>query len=147
MKINVIRSVMSVDKKLTDKQLKFIDEYMIELNATKAYVAAGYSAKLAHTNGAKLLQNTTIREEIDRRKAASAIQAGVTRDEIIADLKAIKDSFKGADKYPPHAMKAIEILNKMLGYDAPTKIEHSGGMNLNLQIPGMESDDSEPDND
>ena len=112
--------------KLTDKQSKFIDEYMVDLNASAAYVRAGYSPKLSNTNGSKLLQNTTIAKELKARQLVVSTSTGVSRDEIIADLKAIKDSFKGADKYPPHAMKAIEILNKMLGFNEPDKISHMG---------------------
>lgn len=111
--------------KLTDKQRKFIDEYLIDLNASAAYIRAGYSEKFANTHGSKMLQNATIKAEVDRRKAEASKIAGVTRDEIIADLKSIKDAFKGYDKYPPHALKAIEILNKMLGFNEPEKIDHT----------------------
>ena len=44
---------------LTDKQKRFCDEYLIDLNATQAAIRAGYTEKYANTNASKLLQNTT----------------------------------------------------------------------------------------
>lgn len=53
--------------KLTVKQKKFADDFIISGNATKAAVAAGYSKKYANTNASKLLQNTTIKSYIEKR--------------------------------------------------------------------------------
>lgn len=54
---------------LTDKQQRFVDEYLIDLNATQAYIRAGFSAKLANINAVKLLQNTTIAKAIAEAQA------------------------------------------------------------------------------
>lgn len=54
-------------KKLTLKQQKFADEYIISGNATQSAIKAGYSEKYANTNAVKLLQNTTIKAYIDER--------------------------------------------------------------------------------
>lgn len=114
--------------KLTDKQNKFIDEYMIDLNATQAAIRSGYSKKTAQRIGSENLSKPLIAAEIKKRQEMVSQQAGVTRDEIIADLKQIKDDCKAKGEYPPHALKAIEILNKMLGFNEPdrTEIEHKG---------------------
>ncbi|MDU7908483.1 MAG: terminase small subunit [Streptococcus lutetiensis] len=53
--------------KLTIKQQRFADEYIISANATQAAIKAGYSKKYANTNASKLLQNTTIKSYIDER--------------------------------------------------------------------------------
>ena len=55
------RGVMT---KLTAKQGAFCYEYVKDRNATRAYIAAGYSPISAHTNASKLLQNTTISSRI-----------------------------------------------------------------------------------
>ena len=55
--------------KLTAKQQRFVDEYLIDLNATQAAIRAGYTPKYANTNASKLLQNTTIRDMIAKRMA------------------------------------------------------------------------------
>ena len=54
--------------RLTDKQRKFCDEYLIDLNATQAAIRAGYTEKYANTNASKLLQNTTISQYIGERQ-------------------------------------------------------------------------------
>ena len=55
--------------KLTLKQQRFADEYIISGNATKAAIEAGYSEKYAATNTDKLLKNTNIKAYIDERLA------------------------------------------------------------------------------
>ena len=54
-------------KKLTLKQQKVADEYIISGNATQSAIKAGYSEKYANTNAVKLLQNTTIKAYLDER--------------------------------------------------------------------------------
>ena len=54
-------------KKLTLKQQKFADEYIISGNATQSAIKAGYSEKYANTNAVNLLQNTTIKAYIEER--------------------------------------------------------------------------------
>jgi len=110
-------------EKLTDKQLRFIDEYLIDLNASAAYVRAGYSSKLANTNAFKLLQNTAIAYEIKVRQKATSTKLGITKEELIQDLIDIKNNNK--QDYPTVAIKAVEVLNKMNGFDAPEKIDHT----------------------
>ena len=46
--------------KLTEKQKKFVDEYLIDLNATQAAIRAGYSEKTARSIGQRLLTNVDI---------------------------------------------------------------------------------------
>ncbi len=49
--------------KLTPKQARFVEEYLIDLNATQAAIRAGYSAKTANEQGAQLL--VSVRKEFD----------------------------------------------------------------------------------
>lgn len=51
--------------KLTAKQRRFCEEYIVDCNATQAAIRAGYKEKYAHTNANKLLQNTTLKQYID----------------------------------------------------------------------------------
>lgn len=54
-------------KELTGKQKKFIDEYLIDSNATRAAIAAGYSEKTAYNIGWENVRKPEIKAEIDRR--------------------------------------------------------------------------------
>ena len=47
-------------RKLTARQERFVDEYLIDLNATQAAIRAGYSAKSAHVEGSRLLTNARV---------------------------------------------------------------------------------------
>ena len=53
--------------KLTERQRRFVDEYIISGNATEAARNAGYSEKYAGTNSDKLLKNTNVKAELDKR--------------------------------------------------------------------------------
>lgn len=127
---------------LSLKQIKFVDAYMISANATEAAKLAGYSEKTAQEQGSRLLSNVIIKDEIARRATLGTAKAIVTRDEIIADLKAIKDECKAKGEFPPYALKAIEILNKMLGYNEAEKVDHtSGGAPINFNYIKPKKDD------
>ena len=65
--------------KLSDQRLKFVDEYLVDLNATQAAIRAGYSKKGASVRGSELLAN---------RKIAELIQKGVDRVSLRAEIKA-----------------------------------------------------------
>jgi len=51
-------------KKLTDKQQRFVEEYLRDLNATQAAIRAGYSAKTADSQAVQLLRKTQVQEAI-----------------------------------------------------------------------------------
>lgn len=55
---------------LTPKQYMFVQEYLIDLNATQAAIRAGYSANTANEQGARLLANASVKV---------AIQAGMDK--------------------------------------------------------------------
>jgi phage terminase small subunit len=106
---------------LSQTQLLFIDSYMKDGNASAACVAAGYKSK-PNVKGAQLLANVSIKAEIKKRQEALAEAAQWTREEAVKTLKAvIKESPKHSDK-----VSASKVLNDMCGFNAPTKIEHSG---------------------
>lgn len=74
---------------MTAKQQRFCDEYLIDLNATQAAIRAGYSEKYAHTNAAKLLQNTTIKDFIAERMAEKDNQLIASQDEVLKYLTSV----------------------------------------------------------
>ena len=56
--------ILMTAKKLTPKQNRFVEEYLIDLNATKAAVRAGYSEKTARQIGSENLSKPAIQEAI-----------------------------------------------------------------------------------
>lgn len=74
---------------LTPKQRKFVNEYLIDLNATQAAIRAGYSAKTANEQGAQNLAKLSIKSEIEKGQNKVALRASVTVEMIIDELKKI----------------------------------------------------------
>ena len=54
--------------KLTPKQIRFVDEYLIDFNASRAAIAAGYSSSGAKVQGSRLLTNVNVRRLVERRQ-------------------------------------------------------------------------------
>lgn len=76
--------------KLTAKQQKFVDEYLIDLNATQAAIRAGYKkTEYTDTNANKLLENTRIREAVDKSMAERSRRTGISQDRVIQELARI----------------------------------------------------------
>jgi len=65
--------------KLTPRQARFVDEYLVDLNATQAAIRAGYSASSADVNGSRMLGNAkvarAIAEKIEKRSQATSLTA------------------------------------------------------------------------
>ena len=60
---------------LTNKQSVFIDEYLVDLNATQAALRAGYSKKTAYSQGARLLKDVEIQRIVNDRLSKRAMPA------------------------------------------------------------------------
>jgi phage terminase small subunit len=75
--------------KLTAKQQRFVDEYLIDLNATQAAIRAGYSVQTAKEIAAQNLSKLNISEEISRKMAERSKRTGVTADRIVLELARI----------------------------------------------------------
>lgn len=76
-------------KQLTDKQKKFVEEYLIDLNATQSAIRAGYSPKTANEQGARLLANVSIQEAISKAMAERSRRTGINQDRIVQELARI----------------------------------------------------------
>lgn len=76
-------------RKLTDKQKKFVEEYLIDLNATQSAIRAGYSPKTANEQGARLLANVSIQEAISKAMAERSRRIGINQDRIVQELARI----------------------------------------------------------
>ena len=72
---------------LTAKQQLFIEEYLVDLNATQAAIRAGYSARNADKIGPELLGKTRVAAAIQDAKETRSERTGITQDEVIQGLK------------------------------------------------------------
>ncbi|MGU3387264.1 terminase small subunit [Methylobacterium sp. D53M] len=68
---------------LTDKQQRFVEEYLVDLNATQAAIRAGYSEATAYSIGNENLSKPEIAEAIATAQAARSERTKVTADEVL----------------------------------------------------------------
>ena len=74
---------------LTKKQKLFIEEYLIDLNATQAAIRAGYSPDSARQSGSDNMNNPYIRAHIDKAMAERSKRTGINADRILIELAKI----------------------------------------------------------
>lgn len=74
---------------LTNKQRKFIDEYLIDLNATQACIRAGYAKKNANRIGSENLSKLVIKTELDKRMAEKEDALIAKQDEVLKYLTSV----------------------------------------------------------
>ena len=72
--------------KLTAKQQRFCDEYLIDLNATQAAIRAGYSPKTAEQTASRLLTIVKVSDEIAREMAERSKRTGINQDRVVQEL-------------------------------------------------------------
>lgn len=86
--------------KLTEKQKIFINEYLVDLNATRAYKVAYPNVKkddTAAVNGNRLLRNAKVKEYLDERMKEREKRTEITQDKVLEELAAI--AFSNGSKY------------------------------------------------
>lgn len=75
--------------KLSEKQKRFVQEYLVDLNATQAAVRAGYSEKTAEAIGYENLRKPQIRAEIEKRQKTLQSKLEITQERVLQELAAI----------------------------------------------------------
>ena len=110
--------------KLTTKQQLFVDEYLVDLNATRAAIRAGYSEKTAEYQASRLLKNVKIEKALTIRMKARERRTAITHDKVLEDIERIKqDAMQlvpdkdGNMTMANHAaaLKAAELQGRHLG--------------------------------
>ncbi len=72
--------------KLTAKQMRFVDEYLVDFNVTQAAIRAGYRAGSAHQCGWQNMKKLEIQTEISRRQKDLQKRTEVTQDRVVREL-------------------------------------------------------------
>lgn len=134
--------------KFTDKQQLFIDEYLVDLNATQAAIRAGYSEKTARSQGQRLLTNVDILARIEELKKTRADRLNLDAYWVLKRLMDISDramqqepvmefnyetkTLEPTGEYQfdsSGANKATELIGKHLGMFKET-IKHEGELSV-----------------
>lgn len=74
---------------MTEKQKRFCDEYIIDLNATQAAIRAGYSPHTAKDIASQNLAKLNILAEINKKLAERSKRTGVNQDRVVRELAKI----------------------------------------------------------
>lgn len=82
---------MGNSTKITPKQQRFVDEYLIDLNATQAYIRAGYKASevVAGIEGHKLLKNPKVDAYLQKRMRDREKRTEISQDRVLKELAKI----------------------------------------------------------
>ena len=137
------------EKKLTAKQQRFCDEYLIDLNATQAAIRAGYSKKTAYAIGNENLNKLEIKSHIEKRMAEKEAALIADQNEVLKYLTAVlrgesmasvlaRDEI-GADRVIEKApdekerLRAAELLGKAHSIFTD-KVEQQVDMDLNITV-------------
>ena len=153
--------------KLTDKQKQFVEEYLVDLNATQAAIRAGYSEQTGYSIGQRLLKKVEVQEAIQQAQNKRSERTQITQDEVIRRLienvdismgkkatvitipsKSENGEVVGNDVaqfvYEPSAAnKALELLGKHLGIFKDGVDITSGGKPLQptiIELVGVSSE-------
>ena len=111
---------------LTPKQEKFAQEVASGKSQADAYRAAFDCARskpeTVQANASRLMANSTVAARVEKLKAELAEKSLWKREDSVNVLAEIaKAAEKDADR-----VRAVSELNKMHGFEAPQKVEHSG---------------------
>jgi phage terminase small subunit len=74
---------------LTPKQARFVEEYLVDLNATQAAIRAGYSAKTANEQGSRLLANASVAAAVYDGQKARSQRTEITADRVLQEYAKI----------------------------------------------------------
>lgn len=109
--------------KLTEKQKIFVNEYLVDLNATRAYKVAYPNVKkddTAAVNGNRLLRNAKVKEYLDERMREREKRTEITQDKVLEELAAI--AFSNGSKYA----KVIEEI--VYDENGEVLLDHNGNI-------------------
>ncbi len=147
---------------LTPKQQRFVEEYLIDLNATQAYIRAGYAVKsedVAAATASKLLRNAKVQKAIQEAQNKLSERTEITQDYVLTNIKKViercmqQEAVLARDGSPlliegpegdlvplfefkeTGALKGLELLGKHLGM-FKEKIELTGkdGGSLGIKV-------------
>jgi phage terminase small subunit len=114
-------------KELNPKQRRFVDEYLVDLNAKQAAIRAGYSPKTAESQGSRLLSHAKVSEAIQHGQAQIANKYEVTQEYVIEKLiENLDGSLREGQRGPANG--ALTLLGKHIGmFVDRTRVEGPNG--------------------
>ena len=126
---------------LTAKNKLFVEEYVANhYNATQAYVTVyGVSDTVARSKACQVLKKPEVKEYMKEVQKERTEQLNITADRVLSELASIAFAPKGDKDIPAAAKnKALELIQKQIGAQAPTKVE----ADINSQVVFIDDTDT-----
>ena len=76
---------------MTPKQRRFVEEYLVDLNATQAAIRARYSERTAQEQGSRLLSKAMVQTAVAKAMAERSRRTKITSDYVLAGLQEIAE--------------------------------------------------------
>lgn len=130
---------MDADR-LTSRQRAFVAEYLIDLNATQAYIRAGYSTEGAQQSSSDLLLNPVVRQAVEQGKAQRLSRVNLKQDDILNEMAALATSridhyvitndgqVALAEGAPDNAMAAVQSIKRK------TRVDKDGSVTFDVEL-------------
>ena len=116
------------------RQERFVQEYLLDMNATQAYIRAGYSPGGAGQAAEKLLKNAEIADLIAKSQKKAAETFERSHGSILQDIEEIGSEARSAGAFAP-ALKAKELIGKHFSM-WPARVELTGKDGGAIQVEG-----------
>ncbi|MFZ7141577.1 terminase small subunit [Avibacterium avium] len=120
---------------LTDKQKRFVEEYLIDLNATQAAIRAGYSEKTAYSIGQENLTKPEIQAAIQTAQNKRAERVQITQDDVIRMLLENIEVASGKKAVIKTEIRKSED-GELVGDDIAQFVYESSSVNKALELLG-----------
>jgi hypothetical protein len=100
--------------KLNFRQQRFVEEYLVDANATRAAIRAGYSAKSATDNGYGLLRNPKVADAITALMVKRSERTGVNRAWVLSQLVDMHETVRDKESatFAAIRLRALEVIGK-----------------------------------
>ncbi len=120
--------------KLNPKQKRFCEEYIKDLNATQAYIRAGYSKRSAENLASRMMGNDGVGAYIAELQAKISDRNAITVDNIVKFIKEVSEEARdGGDA--TNALKGADLLMKHLGgYDKDNVLKVDGMNKITVEF-------------
>ena len=142
----------SITQKLTQKQQRFVDEYIISGNATQAAIKAGYAKKAAYRTGADNLKKPQIKSVIEKRNAEIQSEKTADMTEVMEYLTSVmrgeqtesvataKGIYEDVEVSAKDRIKAAELIGKRNGAWTDRKVI-SGDVQIDVGMGDYDDED------
>ena len=103
---------------LTPKQQRFVEEYLIDLNATQAAIRAGYSEKTAFSIGVENLKKPLVWDAIQQARGERSEKTGIDAAWVLKQAAEVHRRCMDNDFNPTAAIAALNLIAKHVDVDA-----------------------------